>query len=122
MGAADRDEQTRYVFEQLAEPVSGHANLETELSDPTIHADQDKARTIGRRYAELGPIVSAYQEWLRVGDDLKTAQELSGEDASFRAEATELEAQLEDVTARLRVLLLPTDPNDDKGVILEVQA
>jgi peptide chain release factor 1 len=110
------------VFDQLAELVSEHADLEKELSDPAIHADQDKARTIGRRYAELGPIVSAYQEWLRVGDDLKTAQEFSGEDASFRAEATELEAQLEDVTARLRVLLLPTDPNDDKGVILEVQA
>jgi peptide chain release factor 1 len=109
------------VFDQLAELVSEHADLEEELADPAIHADQDKARMIGRRYAELGPIVSAYQEWLRVGDDLKAAQELSGEDASFRAEATELEAQLEDVTARLRVLLLPTDPNDEKDVILEVQ-
>jgi peptide chain release factor 1 len=110
------------VFEQLAELVSEHADLETQLADPTIHADQNKAREVGRRYAELGPIVSTYQEWLRLGDDLKTAQELIDEDSSFRAEAAELETQQSGVADRLRVLMLPTDPNDDKGVILEVQA
>jgi peptide chain release factor 1 len=110
------------VFEQLEELVSEHADLEKSLADPAIHADQDKARTIGRRYAELGPIVSAYQEWLRVGDDLRIAQELSGEDASFRDEASALEARQSTIADQLRVLLLPTDPNDDKDVILEVQA
>jgi peptide chain release factor 1 len=110
------------MFEQLADLVSEHADLETALADPAIHADQDKARTIGRRYAELGPIVTAYQDWLRLGEDLKTARELSAEDTSFRAEATELEAQQSEVEDQLRILLLPTDPNDDKGVILEVQA
>jgi peptide chain release factor 1 len=110
------------VFEQLEELVSEHADLEKSLADPAIHADQDKARTIGRRYAELGPIVAAYQEWLRVGEDLRTAQELSGEDASFRDEAAELEARRSEIADELRVLLLPTDPNDDKDVILEVQA
>ncbi|MDT5074801.1 MAG: peptide chain release factor 1 [Mycobacterium sp.] len=110
------------MFEQLAELVAEHAALETEMADPAIHADQDKARTVGRRYAELGPIVTAYQDWLRIGDDLRTARELSSEDTSFRAEATELETQQEEVADELRLLLLPTDPNDDKGVILEVQA
>jgi peptide chain release factor 1 len=110
------------VFEQLADLVAEHADLETELADPAIHADQGKARTLGRRYAELGPIVTAYQEWLRVGEDLRTARELSAEDPSFRAEATELEARQDEVADALRLLLLPTDPNDDKDVILEVQA
>jgi peptide chain release factor 1 len=110
------------VFEQLAELVGEHTDLETTLADPTIHSDQDKARTLGQRYAELTPIVTAYQEWLRVGDDLRTAKEFSGEDASFRAEATELEAKQAELADQLRLLLLPTDPNDDKDVILEVQA
>jgi peptide chain release factor 1 len=110
------------VFEQLQELVIEHAALESELADPAIHSDQDKARTIGRRYAELGPIVSTYQDWLRVGDDLATARELSGEDASFRVEATELEARQARLADALRLLLLPSDPNDDKDVILEVQA
>jgi peptide chain release factor 1 len=110
------------VFEQLAELVAEHADLERSLADPTIHADQDKAKQIGRRYAELGPIVAAYQQWLRVGDDMATAQELAGEDASFRAEATALEAERSELEDTLRRLLIPTDPNDEKDVILEVQA
>jgi peptide chain release factor 1 len=110
------------VFEQLAQLVDEHADLETELADPAIHADQGKARTLGRRYAELGPIVTAYQDWVRVGEDLKTARELSAEDASFRAEASELEARQAELAEQLRLLLLPTDPNDEKDVILEVQA
>jgi peptide chain release factor 1 len=110
------------MFEQVEELVSEHAELETQMSDPEIHSDQDKARTIGRRYAELGPIVTAYQEWKRTGEDLATAKELSDEDSTFRAEATELEAKLEAETDALRVLLVPRDPNDDKDVIVEVKA
>jgi peptide chain release factor 1 len=110
------------VFEQLAELVAEHADLERAMADPAVHADQDKARNLGRRYAEIGPIVATYQDWQRVGDDLKAARELSGEDASFRAEAAELELQQDRLAEDLRVLLMPTDPNDDKDVILEVQA
>jgi peptide chain release factor 1 len=110
------------VFEQLAELVSEHADLETKLADPAIHADQGRARELGQRYSELTPIVTAYKDWLRVGEDLATARELSAEDASFRAEATELEARQSELEGELRKLLLPTDPNDDKDVILEVQA
>jgi peptide chain release factor 1 len=110
------------VFEQLAELVSEHADLETTLADPAIHADQARARELGQRYAELTPIVKTFKDWLRVGEDLRTARELSAEDASFRGEATELEARQSELEEQLRKLLLPTDPNDDKDVILEVQA
>jgi peptide chain release factor 1 len=110
------------VFEQVEELVNEHADLEKVLADPAIHADQNRSREIGRRYAELGPIVTTYQEWQRVGEDLAAARELSGEDSSFRAEATELEARQAELTDQLRTLLLPTDPNDSKDVILEVQA
>jgi peptide chain release factor 1 len=110
------------VFEQVEDLVREHADLETALSDPALHADQDRARTIGRRYAELGPIVAAYQQWRATGDDMRTALELAGEDASFRAEAGELGTQQAALAEELRRLLLPTDPNDDKDVILEVQA
>jgi peptide chain release factor 1 len=110
------------VFEQLKDLVVEHADLESQLADPAIHSDQDKARAVGRRYAELGPIVSKYQDWLQVGQDLDEARELANEDSEFRAMASDLQKSLDELTDELRVLLLPTDPNDDKGVILEVQA
>jgi peptide chain release factor 1 len=70
----------------------------------------------------LSPIVATYQSWLRLGEDLKAARELATEDASFRAEAAELVARKSEVADELRALLVPKDPNDDKDVILEVQA
>jgi peptide chain release factor 1 len=110
------------VFEQVEELVREHADLEKQLADPDIHADQGRARTLGRRYAELGPIVAAYDEWRRATDDLEAARELADEDASFRAEVADLEALQESRAEALRVLLIPRDPNDDKDVIVEVKA
>jgi peptide chain release factor 1 len=110
------------VFDQLDELVGEYAELETRLADPAIHADQGQARALGKRYAELGPVVSAYKEWRQVGDDLGAARELGADDASFKAEIPALEARLAELEDHLRLLLLPKDPNDDKDVIVEVKA
>jgi peptide chain release factor 1 len=110
------------VFDQLDELVAEYAALEQQLADPAIHSDQGRARTLGRRYAELGPVVAAYNEWRQVGDDLGAARELAADDASFKAEIPVLEARQSELEEQLRLLLVPTDPNDDKDVILEVKA
>jgi peptide chain release factor 1 len=110
------------VFEQLDELVSEYADLERKLADPSIHADQNEARRLGRRYAEIGPTVQAFQEWRRLGGDLEAARELAHEDPTFKAEASALEEQREALEQRIRELLIPRDPNDSKDVILEVKA
>ena len=48
------------MFEQVEELVREHSDLETRLADPSLHADPGAARTLGKRYAELGPVVAAY--------------------------------------------------------------
>ena len=110
------------MFEQVEELVREHAELEQRLADPSVHADQNEARTLGKRYAEIGPIVAAYQQWRALGDDLETARELADEDASFAAEVPQLEQRRAGLEDELRLLLIPKDPNDDKDVILEVKA
>jgi peptide chain release factor 1 len=110
------------VFERLADFAAEHAQLELDLSDPSIHSDQDRARTLSRRYGELTPIVQAYAEWQQVSADEATARELAPEDASFAAEALQLAARREQLEQRVAELLVPRDPNDDKDVILEVKA
>ena len=57
------------MFDRLADLVSEHAALEHALADPAVHSDKEKARTLGRRYAELTPIVHAYTEWQRISAD-----------------------------------------------------
>jgi peptide chain release factor 1 len=110
------------VFERLADLASEYAQLERDLSDSAVHADQDRARTLGRRYGELSPIVHAYTEWRQTSDDEATARELAGEDASFALEAEQLAKRREELEHRLEQLLVPADPFDSKDVILEVKA
>ncbi len=107
---------------RLAELVAEYADVEKALSDPGIHADQNAARRLGRRFAELAPVVATSAELDTARGDLGAACELGADDASFAAEATELEARIEELEARLRELLIPKDPNDAKDVILEVKA
>ena len=110
------------MFEAVEELIGEHADLEKQLADPAVHADQANARRLNKRYAELTPIVTAYRSWRRHGDDIDTARELAADDPEFAAEVKELERQRDELTDRLRLLLVPRDPSDDKDVILEVKA
>jgi peptide chain release factor 1 len=108
--------------DMLGDLLAEHASLERELADPAVHADQSRARRLGRRYAQLAPLVETSRALEEARGNLATARELAGEDASFAAEARTLEAQVEELSARLREQLLPKDPDDDKDVILEIKA
>jgi peptide chain release factor 1 len=110
------------VFEQVEELAREHAALEQRLADPGVHADQNQARTLAKRYAEIGPIVSAYSQWRALGDDLEAARELGESDESFQAEIPQLQRRRDALEDELRLLLVPKDPNDDKDVIVEVKA
>jgi peptide chain release factor 1 len=110
------------VFEQVAEMVAEHADLERRLADPAVHADPAQARRLGRRYAELGPIVTTYADWVRTGDDIGAATELAADDPSFADEVEQLTATREALAERLTELLVPRDPDDDRDVILEIKA
>ena len=102
--------------------LAEHAELEAQLADPSVHADQARARELGRRYAELGPLVAAIREKEQLEDDLSAAREMAAEDPEFAAEARALEQRLPELEARIRDLLVPRDPADAKDVILEVKA
>ncbi|MEV0630365.1 peptide chain release factor 1 [Nonomuraea wenchangensis] len=106
----------------LDELLKEYSELELQLADPAVHADQSKARTLGRRYSQLTPIVTTYRELGSVREDLDAAKELAGEDESFAAEAAELEARVPQLEERLKHLLIPRDPNDDKDIIMEIKA
>ena len=81
------------------------------------------ARRLGRRYAELAPIVGhRAPSWRPPRATSRPARELAAEDPSFADEATELAARAGALEDQLRELLVPRDPDDGKDVILEVKA
>ncbi|MER7707538.1 peptide chain release factor 1 [Kitasatospora sp. NPDC097605] len=110
------------MFEAVEELLVEHADLETRLADPSVHADQANARKLAKRYAELTPITRVYRQWKQAGDDIDAARELAAEDPEFLSEVKDGEARREELTEELRLLLVPRDPSDDKDVILEIKA
>jgi peptide chain release factor 1 len=108
--------------ERLDSLLAEYAELEQRLADPAIHADQNTARRVGRRFAELTPIAKTEAELSHVRGDLSAAREFAADDPDFAAEAAELEARLPELEERLAELLMPRDPNDAKDVILEIKA
>ena len=101
--------------------LSEYADLEAALADPTVHGDQARARELGRRYAELGPLVAAIREQQAVQADLAAAQEMA-EDREMAEMAEVLTEQLCELEVRVRDLLVPRDPADGKDCLLEVKA
>jgi peptide chain release factor 1 len=112
----------RVMFEAAEHLRAEFAQLESALVDPDVHADLARARRIGRRYAELTPIVRALDEHTRLSGDLAAARELGSEDQVFAAEAVELAERLDRVTERLTKLLAPRDPNDSADALMEIKS
>ncbi len=99
-----------------------HIDIERRLADPAVHGDAVAAKRLGRRYAELSLVVEAYRAWQAAEGDAATAREFAADDASMSAEVPALEAAEHAARERLRGLLVPRDPDDDRDVILEVKA
>jgi peptide chain release factor 1 len=110
------------LLDAVSPLLQEHAELERRMAEPGLHADPALARKLGRRYAELGQLVEAHRELVASAADLGAAHELAADDAEFAAELPAIEQAHENARERLRSLLVPRDPDDDRDVILEVKA
>jgi len=109
-------------FGNVSDLLVEYVELEKELADPSIHSDQGKARKLGKRYAQLGPVIAGYRAWKSATDDLAAGKEMAAEDAAFESELPALSAKVLETEEKLEELLLPRDPNDDRDVIMEIKA
>jgi peptide chain release factor 1 len=102
--------------------VAEHADLERQLSDPELHSDPGNARKVGRRFAQLAPIVATHRKLTSARGDLETARELAVDDASFADEVPELESRVAELDTQLTDMLAPRDPHDADDIVLEVKS
>ena len=110
------------MLESVESLLAEHARLEASLADPDVIGDPDRLRDVNRRYAELTPVVTAQRELDSASGDLEAARELAAEDAAFAEELPVLAEAVATAEDRLRRLLIPRDPDDDRDVILEIKA
>ncbi|MHC3003960.1 peptide chain release factor 1 [Gordonia sp. GN26] len=102
--------------------LAEHSGLERQLADPSLHDDPAAARRVGKRFAELAPVMSTYNKLKAAREDLEAARELAADDPSFAAEIPALEATVEELDATLTDLLAPRDPHDSDDVVLEIKS
>lgn len=101
--------------------------IESDLSDPEIFSNQEKYKRLSKSHAELAPIVAAFREYKEVLAQIEENSELLRDSDPEMRELAESEndrlkeskLELED---KLKVLLLPKDPLDEKNIILEIRA
>ncbi len=113
------------MLDKLAEVEKRYQELESILVDPSV-ARRDYAR-LAKERSDLEQIVSTYREWKRATSELEGNKALLGEDDEeirelAKAEIPILRNRCTELEEKLKVLLLPKDPNDDKNVILEIRA
>lgn len=116
------------MFERLQDIEARAVELRERQADPEIAVDPKQSREIAQKLAEIQPVVDVFRDYRGVEADLEGARELlaDGDDPEMKemaqAEIDELEPRLEALKEKLQVMLLPVDPNDQRGVILEVRA
>ncbi len=116
------------MFEQLDRVRERYAELESMLMDPEITSDINQLRKVSKEHAQLGELVGAYARYEAVLVEITEAEELmrASDDDEMRELAREELAGLTDerdaLTDRMRTLLIPRDPLDEKDIYLEIRA
>ena len=116
------------MFDKLDFILEKYEELSKKVSDPDVIADQANWQKYMKEMSELEPIVKEYEAYKKAKESLAEAKEILDAESDeelremAREELKELEVQITESEAQLKILLLPKDPNDEKNVILEVRA
>jgi peptide chain release factor 1 len=115
------------VIDRLESIAKRYRDIEAEMSRPEVASDHAQLTKLAREQRSMREIVSAYDEYRRAQHELESARELLRHEKDpemleyLRAEERRAATQVGDGGDRLKVLLLPKDPNDDKDVVVEIQ-
>lgn len=116
------------MFDRLDDTVMRYEEMMNQLSEPDVANDAERFRKLMKEQSDLAPIVETYKEYKKskqdIEDSLAMLEEESDEEMRELAkeELNESKARVEELEQKLKLLLLPKDPNDDKNVIVEIRA
>ena len=114
--------------DKLEQIEARYEELTNQLSSPELLSDQAAYTKAAKQHRSLGEIVAKYRSWKSLSEEITGARELleTADDEEMRelarVEVETLQAQIEQAENDLKLLLVPTDPNDEKNVILEIRA
>lgn len=119
----------QYLLDKLKSVDQTFEELTHRLADPDVAKDPDEFQKIAKARASLEETITSYNEWKKAQSDYEGAQEVLKESAGDEElremaamEVKELQETIASLESRLKILLLPRDPNDDKNIMLEIRA
>ncbi len=116
------------MFDRLEDILLRFEEIMNQLSEPDVANDTNRFRKLMKEQSDLAPIVESYQEYKQakqnIEDSLAMLEEENDEELRELAkeELNDSKAKVEELEKKLKILLLPKDPNDDKNVIVEIRA
>ena len=116
------------MFEKLKKIEEQFENLQSELNKPEVYSSVERFTLIKKEQSELLPLVELFRKYNTILKDIKGSQELIQDDSDpelkelAEAELEELTQQKEESEEKLKVLLIPKDPWDEKNIIMEIRA
>ena len=116
------------MFDKLEDILIRYEEIMNQLSEPDVANDSNRFRKLMKEQSDLAPIVEAYKAYKQakqnIEDSLAMLDEESDEEIRELAkeELNESKEKVEELENKLKILLLPKDPNDDKNVIVEIRA
>ncbi len=116
------------MFDKLEDLIMRYEDIMNELNEPGVADNQQRFRALMKEQSDLTPIVEAYKEYKKskqdIDDSLAMLSEESDEDMKemLKEELANAKKNVEVLEEKLKILLLPKDPNDDKNVIVEIRA
>ena len=118
-----------YLLEKLQSVERTYNELTRRLGDPDIATNPGELQRVAKARSSLEETVETYENWKKSQQDLAEAQQVLEEangDAELREmaalEVEDLKEKLKQLERRLKILLLPRDPNDEKNIMLEIRA
>ncbi|HHU63314.1 MAG TPA: peptide chain release factor 1 [Clostridiales bacterium] len=105
-----------------------YEELSRKISDPEVIADQKKWKALVKEHSDIEEIVQVYRQYKKINREISDIKEMLKESSDkelvemAQAELEQLEGDLEQLTQRLKLLLIPKDPNDEKNVVMEIRA
>ncbi len=118
-----------YVLEKLQSVEETYNELTRRLGDPDIATDPEELQRVAKARSSLEETVEIYNEWKKTQEDLAEAREIYKEASGdpemqelASSEVRELEGKLEQLERKMKLMLLPKDPNDEKNIMLEIRA
>ncbi len=116
------------MFEQCADVCKHFEEIQAELASPDVATDQNRFRKLMKEQSDLQPLVDAYLAYKKASSDREDALMMLEEEkdeemrALLKEEMADAQDRIEKLEHKLKLLLLPKDPNDDRNIMLEIRA